>query len=214
MAKLPRIFANRFGDAAGAAQIAQFGSLLAGAPATTVDPAVAQSLSNWNTGWLGAAIGGNAPAIEDMNATSFVLSFLICYLMQAGVPEWETGTTYYTGSLCMVGGTIYVSLIDANLANAVTDVSKWARYGGKLLQKTANFTLTGGEDFVEFDTTTGDCTANLPSAGGFQGKKLTITKTSSDANVVSVTNAAQILQLVAQYDSVTVFSNGGIWYAV
>lgn len=53
MAKLPRVKQNIFGSGAGVNQIAQFGSLFAGSPATTTSPAVAQSLSNWLTGWRG-----------------------------------------------------------------------------------------------------------------------------------------------------------------
>jgi hypothetical protein len=125
MSKLTRVVAKIFGINAGANQISKFGSLAASAPAFTTDPAVAQSLSNWLDGWFGAVVGGNSPAIEDMNSVHFVLARQIAYLMQEGVAEWDTDTTYFINSMAKSGGVIYKSLTDNNTGNAVTDVSKW-----------------------------------------------------------------------------------------
>lgn len=133
MAKLTRVLQRIFGSGAGTDQIAVFGSLFAAAPTFTTDPAAAQSLSNWLTGWLGAAIDGNAPAIEDMNSVLFVYAYQLAYVMQAGVPEWETNTVYYTGSLASVAGVIYCSRTDANQGNLVTDVVNWKKVGGNIL---------------------------------------------------------------------------------
>lgn len=132
MAKLPRVFQKIFGSGAGVDQISQFGSLFAGAPAFTTDPAAAQGLSNWLTGWFGAAIGGNAPAIEDMNSAMYVMTYQLAYLMQAGLAEWDTSTTYYTGSLANVAGTIYSSLTDANTGNApASSPTQWVKLVGR-----------------------------------------------------------------------------------
>lgn len=125
MAKLTKVAQKIFGSGAGTNQISQFGSLFAGSPAFTTSPVTAQSLSNWLTGWLGAAIGGNSPAIEDMNAVHFVTTYQLAYLMQAGVAEWDAGTTYYTGSFVNVSGVLYISLTDDNLNNLVSDTSNW-----------------------------------------------------------------------------------------
>ncbi|PMZ30506.1 hypothetical protein C1X25_36230, partial [Pseudomonas sp. GW247-3R2A] len=84
----------------------------AGSPVISSDPTVIQSLSNWLTGWFGAVVGGNSPAIEDMNAVCFVYAYQLAYLMQQGIPEYDSGTTYFTGSLCTSGGVIYRSLQD------------------------------------------------------------------------------------------------------
>jgi hypothetical protein len=134
MAKLDRIVARIFGSGAGVDQIAKFGSLFAGTPAFSTDPAQVQSLSNWLTGWFAAAIGGNSPAIEDMNAAFFVATYQLAYLMQAGIAEWESGTTYYIGSLVNDGtGAIYVSRTDANINHLVSDATYWKLVSGNVM---------------------------------------------------------------------------------
>lgn len=133
MAKITREPMKVFGSAAGTDQIAQFGSLFAGAPAYSTDPSTIQALSNYLTGWFAAAIGGNSPTIEDMNAICYLFAYQIAYLMQTGVPEWEAGTTYYIGSIVQDGlGNEYVSIADNNTNNATSDATKWKGKGGIL----------------------------------------------------------------------------------
>ena len=128
MAKIIRKVQKIFGSAAGPSQRGVFGSKAAGSPAFSTDPETIQSLSNYLGGWFTAVIGGNAPCIEDMNALQFLNSYQLAYLMQAGVPEWEAGTSYYIGSLVNDSGTLYRSLVDDNLGNAVSDTSKWKAF--------------------------------------------------------------------------------------
>ena len=111
--------------------IAQFGSLKAGAAAYSLDPAIIQGLTGYGQGWAGAILANQAPALQDMNALFFLITRQLAYCMQAGVPEWDAGTTYYIGSVASNGtGKIYASLTDANLNNAVTDGTKWVLIGG------------------------------------------------------------------------------------
>ena len=125
MSKILRKTAQIFGSNAGPNQLAKFGSLAAGSPTFSTDPAVIQALSNYLTGWFGAIIGANSPAIEDMNALCFLFAYQLAYGFQAGVAEWDSGTTYYTGSMVNSGGQLYVSLTDNNLNNAITSVANW-----------------------------------------------------------------------------------------
>jgi hypothetical protein len=125
MAKLTRVLQKVFGESGATAQFGQFGSLAAGSPVTTKDPTTIQALSNYLGGWFSAVLGGNSPAIEDMNALHFLQTRQLAYLFQAGIAEWETGTTYYIGSLASVAGIVYESITDDNLGNAVTDITKW-----------------------------------------------------------------------------------------
>lgn len=125
MSKIVRKTALLFGSSSGASQIAKFGSLAASSIAYSTDPAVIQSLSAWLTGWFGAIVGANSPAIEDMNAFCYVMAYQISYLMQAGIAEWDSGTTYYIGSMVNSSGAIYVSKTDTNLNHAVTDTTNW-----------------------------------------------------------------------------------------
>lgn len=129
MSKITRATQKIFGSTASAAQMAEFGSLAAGAPLTysgaTITPAIVQSLSRYLSGWFTAILGSNSPAIEDMNALFYLMTYQLAYLMQAGVAEWDSATTYYIGSIVNSSGLTYVSLTNDNLNNAVTDTTNW-----------------------------------------------------------------------------------------
>lgn len=110
----------------GTGQITTFGSFAAGTPATSVDPATIQSLSQWLTGWSSAVDGQNAFNLEDMNAVCFVFAYMLAQMFQDGVAQWETGTTYWTGSIVGDGnGNLFVSRVDSNQGNAVTNGNFW-----------------------------------------------------------------------------------------
>jgi hypothetical protein len=134
MAKITRKLAKIFGSNAGVDQRAVIGSLFAGSSAFSTDPETIQSLSNYLDGWESVVIGGNSPAIEDMNALHFVFAYQLAYLMQTGLPEWNIDTVYYIGSLVNNGtGKIYQSLTDANEGNAVSDTTNWKLIAGNVL---------------------------------------------------------------------------------
>ena len=126
MAKITRAVMKIFGQNASTNQRAVFGSLAAASPAFTTSPVTIQSLSNYLDGWFGAVVGGNSPAIEDMNSLCYLFAYQLAYVMQQGVPEWDATTTYYTGSLVNSGGQLYKSLQDDNLNHAITDGSWWS----------------------------------------------------------------------------------------
>ena len=71
-------------------------------------------------------IGANSPAEEDMNSLCYLFAYQLAYLMQAGVPEWDSGTTYFIGDIVQSSGTLYSSLTNTNLNNAVTDTTNWS----------------------------------------------------------------------------------------
>src|SRR4051812_38133642 len=108
MSRLTRFTQLIFGSNASSAQMAQYGSFAAGTPATysgtTITPALVQSLGNYLSGWFSAVLGQNSPAIEDMNSLCYLFAYQLSYLMQAGVPEWDAGTTYYTGDIVQILG--------------------------------------------------------------------------------------------------------------
>lgn len=138
MANLTRYLAKIFGGSAGVNEIGVFGSFAAGSPAYATDPANAQSLSNWDGGWFDAVQGNNSPAIEDMNSYFWVTSYQLAYLMQKGIPEWNSATTYYQTSFVQVAGVIYKSKIDNNLNHAVTDNVNWSRVSAGSEKYTSN----------------------------------------------------------------------------
>jgi len=105
--------------------VAEFGSLAAGTPAYSDDPAIIQSAA-WLNGMAAALVGNKSPALQDLNGILMVITKQLAYLLQSGIPEWDAGTTYYTNDFCRVAGSIYVSLTDTNLNNnPATDTTNW-----------------------------------------------------------------------------------------
>lgn len=139
MAKITRAKQELFAYNGGTStsNCAQFGSLKAGSANFTLDPDTIQALAAWDLGWKGAVINNNAPPIQDMNAVQFVLSRQIAYTLQTGVPEWNTDTTYYIGSVVNGGdGKLYRSITDDNAGNALTDLTNWTEYVGLGMDRT------------------------------------------------------------------------------
>lgn len=100
MAGLIRKASVQFGVSGPTSSFGQFGSKTAGSPQTSQDPTVIQGLSAWVQGWQDAVVSGDTAAyIEDMNGFCFVTSYQVTYIFQMGIPEWNTGTLYFTGSV-------------------------------------------------------------------------------------------------------------------
>lgn len=131
MPKLTRKKIELFGESmsAGAYGLAQFGSLAADNPVFSTDPEVLQALPAYKQGWNAAVVNEQSPAMEDRNALDYILSYNQVYISQMGIPEWIATQTYYKGSVVTDGNqSIYISLVDNNLNNPVTDDIYWARF--------------------------------------------------------------------------------------
>jgi hypothetical protein len=174
MSKIVRQTAVLFGTSAGSNQIAQFGSLNAGAPTlysgSTASPSGITNLSNWQGGWFNAVVGAASPAIEDLNAFSYVTSYQIAYQMQEGIPEWDSATTYYTGSIAQDGnGNVYASVTNSNTGNALSSSGNWAALvinNGSVSSNSANFSYsTPGNTYVSVTDGTNPITAPLTTHG-------------------------------------------------
>lgn len=222
MAKIARKTAKIFGSSAGLNQISEFGSLAAASPAFSTDPSVIQSLSQWVTGWFSAVIGANSPAIEDMNAFCFVMAYQIAYILQEGVPEWDSGTTYFTGSVAQFSGVTYVSLVDNNLNNTPTGLTNWAVQGRSVnaTALTTNTVLTSASPgYNRVDATSGAIQITLPALAAVPfATQYIIKKVDSSSNFVTVKgNAAELIDLNNTFaleipgDSITVRSFGTVW---
>ena len=109
--------------------LAQYGSLAAGSPTFTADPATIQALDKWLNGFASAFFPGSdqSPTWEDFNGLMYVVTRQLAYILQAGVPEYNAATTYYLGSLVNNGtGAIYKSLVNDNTGNPITNPTYWA----------------------------------------------------------------------------------------
>lgn len=126
MARLTRKTLTLFAN--GASNNGQFGSAQASAPLTSSDPSVIQGLAAWASGWISAVIGGQKlPPLEEFQGVQYVHSYMSSYLFQEGIPEYDSGTTYYTNSIVKSPGTyqLYGSKINSNTGNALTNTSDW-----------------------------------------------------------------------------------------
>ncbi len=106
----------------------QFGSGQTGAKVLSNDLDVIQSLAAWGTGWLQAVLGTKKfPPLEEFQSCNYVNTYQLAYQFQEGIPEYDSGTTYFTFSLVKKAGTaqLYRSLTDTNVGNALTDATKW-----------------------------------------------------------------------------------------
>ena len=134
MAKLTRLTAKIFGETADGTltdpEIGQFGSAKAGTYNGTGDVATIQGLSAWSNGWVDAVTPEQQfPPLPEMTGVHKVLSYQEAYLLQQGVPEWDSATTYYTDGFCSKAGKIYISQSDNNLNNdPASDTVNWQEF--------------------------------------------------------------------------------------
>lgn len=153
MAKITRKLLKLFGESGSSDYFGKFGSAAAGSAVKTKDIDTIQSLSAWLTGLSAAVNASNrAPFMEDFNSLFYVLAYEQAYALQEGIPEYDSGTYYYIGSIVKKTGTLelYASRVDDNVGNAlpsqVTDAN-WLYLGdlGYLNSVQAeNFIINGG----------------------------------------------------------------------
>lgn len=159
MAAITRKTAKIFGGSLSPTNnIAKFGSLLAGTPAYSSDPADIQT-SAWLQGWPGAVVpvGGvpNVPAIQDMTAAFYVLAYQLAYLLERGVPEWDTGTTYFQYDLCRKNGVLYESRTNTNAGNdPASSHTNWAStaLACGVANSAQNIAVDSAGHVIDFDT--------------------------------------------------------------
>lgn len=126
MAKITRKTQKIFGG--NSSNNAQYGSAREGTFVLDNDPDVIQALPAWESGINAATISGEKlPALEENQGVHYVQTRQIAYVLQEGVPEYDTGTEYHQNSLVKESGTvkIYKSLTDNNSGNPLADPISW-----------------------------------------------------------------------------------------
>ena len=188
--------------------VAQFGSLKAGSPNFSADLDVIQALTAWANGFTDEMIAGYAPAIEDFNAIFSVISQQLAYIMQAGIPEYDAGTTYYIGSICSSSGVLYISLVDSNLGNALTDTTKWVSfYSRKITTINSSYTATAYDWYIRFSGNTPvSAFVYLPTPSAALAGKEIIVKL--------INNTSTNNLFVAAIGGSTINGNNSLYYAV
>lgn len=90
-----------------------------------------------------------------------------------------------------------------------------------VVSKTNNYTATGRDRTILVDTTAGARTITLPAAAGVKHLRITIKKTDSSGNAVTIDgdgsetiDGATTQSLASQYDAMTVQSDGSNWHII
>lgn len=214
MAKLPRKRIELFGESmpAGEYGLAQFGSLAAGNPLFSTDPEVLQALPAYKQGWNAAVVNEQSPAMEDRNALDYILSYNQVYISQMGIPEWIATQTYYKGSVVTDGNqSIYISLVDNNLNNALTDDIYWARFPTPAeLQAVKDSKVDRAGDTMTGNLTVPTLNATTVSASS----QITTPTPATLSNDTTVPNTAWVNNRISGGGAVTLNWNGLIsWSA-
>lgn len=119
-----------FASNANADMLAVFGSMKTGTPQYSSTLATLQSL-DYLQGWQNAILDDKAPYMEEMNAVQYGLSYQIAYLLQEGIPAYDSSTNYSNTSIVKVINNneleLYHSLTNDNQGNALTNTTYWAR---------------------------------------------------------------------------------------
>ena len=135
MAKLTRLTGKVFAGTADLEDLGVFGSAKAGNPTNptgTNTEAQIQSGTAYDEGWTSAVVTSrNFPPVEEVNGVLRTISYQNCYILQEGIPEYDVGTEYSNTSIVKdINGsqlTLYVSLINNNIGNPLTDTDSWAQ---------------------------------------------------------------------------------------
>lgn len=119
-----------FASNANADMLAVFGSMKTGTPQYSSTLATLQSAA-YLQGWDEAILDDKAPYMEEMNAVQYGLSYQIAYLLQEGIPAYDSSTNYSNTSIVKVINNneleLYHSLTNDNQGNALTNTTYWAR---------------------------------------------------------------------------------------
>ena len=135
-------------------EIAVFGTMKTSA-VYSMDLPTLYASAEYKKGWQESVVVGYAPFLEELNGVQYGLSYQIAYIQQEGIPEWSSGTEYYTGSLAKLvdngNALIYVSKVDNNIGNLVSDNTKWKLW------------LNSSADYVQSDDIDGAASTILSS---------------------------------------------------
>lgn len=197
MAKLPRTTQKIFGKNAPENQITTFGSIKAGTPVYTQSASQIMN-SAFEGGWSEAVEDDYAPYRQDRNAVDTALTQQLAYLFQEGIPEWDSGTTYYKGSVVkVVNGnalTFYKSIADNN-TSSVNTTAKWHKMleinaSNQIVSPTINTpTISGGSmSNGTFSNPTFSGTVNVPLASQSSSTDSTIAASIGWANNPSLSS--------------------------
>lgn len=196
--------------------LVQFGSLSNGIPIPSNDEHVIQGftgltgptgLDTWGKGFSYELINGAPPAIEDIDSLNKVITRQILYWYQNGPGEWNTFTTYQTGSLVKdLLGNVWVSVADSNLNNVLGAAS--AQSAHWMIYKSINITpvttsayvILISDSIIDINYNAVGGTLILPEANATNSGRHIVINNSNATNTIalSATNGS-LIDLAATY---------------
>jgi hypothetical protein len=106
MAILQRLTGKVFAGSALLTNLGVFGSALSGSPTNptgTNTEAQIQAEDAYKEGWTEAVVTSkNFPPIEEVNGVLRTISYQACYLLQEGIPAWDSNTEYSNTSVVKI----------------------------------------------------------------------------------------------------------------
>jgi hypothetical protein len=148
-----------FGETGASTEFGQFGSDAEGAPATSKDLDVIQSLDSFDRGWYDATIeGSEPPRLEDRNGLDYVIFQQLAYLLQKGIPEWINSATerYYANkSVVTRSGLVYIAILGDDSSNInvqkdpATESTWWRNIPGTVAEFVTGQSGTSGGSLMQ-----------------------------------------------------------------
>lgn len=157
--KITRKTAKLFASNAGGSGVAAFGTTADGSTVFTTDIATIQN-ANFEEGLAAGIIAGTKrlPVYEEINGVYLTATQQIAYILQNGIPEYDSGTEYFISSIVRKINTyeLYGSIGNNNIGNALPSAVTNANWeylgslanlgGGKLTGNTTYYVATTGND--------------------------------------------------------------------
>jgi hypothetical protein len=140
-----------------------------------------------------------------------------------GLTVWNANTVYSQGNIVIDTsgfGLLYVSLINNNQGNALTNVSDWGLYNAHVRTVSSNTSLAVTDNLVRSNSTSGNLTHTLPACSTTPvGKEIIIKDVGTGGNATSVQgNGSDLIdgsnlygQSLVQYLSIKVQNTGSNW---
>lgn len=203
MAKIARKTQKIFGSSAGGLGIVEYGSPASGTPVYDTDLDNIQT-ADWLTGWAAAALAGTEiPTFQDFNAIHYVSTSQLGYLLQEGIPEYDSGTEYHANSVVKKTATyeLYGSKINTNTGNALpsaVDDANWKYLGDLAELASVSGLIPAG---TEGNIITYDAAGNLSLVStGTAGQVLTSNGAGAEPTMESLPAAGKVVQVVYVQD--------------
>lgn len=186
---------------------------------TNTNPVVLDS-SGYADVWLDPTLAYKFVLEDSSNNVQFTVDN-VNYLY--GLTTWSANTTYSQGAIVEDSsgyGLLYVSLVNNNQNNALTDVSAWRIFDGNVRSISTSSSALVTDNLIRSNSTSGNITVTLPACSTTPvGKKIVIKDVGSGGNSTTISgNGSDTIDgnntystSLTQYASAAFTNNGTSW---